>query len=85
MLIKAVFLLPVHFCGCFQVDLYFHQEPKRTIKLLQFLSTQLRYHGRWVLATYGKKLFFAVQIEKTEINIEKKAFLLFKIEETNYF
>ena len=36
-----------------------------------------------------KKYFFAVQIEKTELNIlqknGKKAFLLFKIEKTNYF
>ena len=39
----------------------------------------LRYHGRWILTKTGKKLFFAVQIEKTEINIlqrkwEKKLF-----------
>ena len=49
----------------------------------------LRYHGRWILTKNGKKLFFAVQIEKTEMNIlqkklERKAFLLFKIEEKNY-
>ena len=50
----------------------------------------LRYHGRWILTKNGKKLFFAVQIEKTEIYIlqkkmGEKAFLLFKIEEKNYF
>ena len=32
----------------------------------------LRYHGRWILTKNGKKLFFAVQIEKTEINILHK-------------
>ena len=54
------------------------------------LKLYLRYHGRWILTKNGKKLFFAVQIEKAEINIlqkknGKKAFLLFKIEEKNYF
>ena len=42
----------------------------------------LRYHGRWVLTKNGKKLFFAVQIEKTEINIlqknGKKSFFTFQ-------
>ena len=32
----------------------------------------LRYHGRWISTKNGKKLFFAVQIEKTEINISPK-------------
>ena len=36
-----------------------------------------------------ENIFFAVEIEKTEINIlqknGKKAFLLFKMEEKNYF
>ena len=32
----------------------------------------LRYHDRWILTKNGKKLFFAVQIEKTEINILQK-------------
>ena len=32
----------------------------------------LRYHGRWILTKNGKNLFFAVQIEKTEINILQK-------------
>ena len=49
----------------------------------------LRYHDRWILTKNGKKLFFAVQIEKSEINslqkMGEKAFLLFKIEEKNYF
>ena len=31
-----------------------------------------RYHGRWILTKNGKKLFFAVQVEKTEINILPK-------------
>ena len=31
-----------------------------------------RYHGRWFLTKNGKKLFFAVQVEKTEINILPK-------------
>ena len=40
---------------------------------------KLRYHGRWILTKNGKKIFFAVQIEKTEINNlqrkkEKKVF-----------
>ena len=34
----------------------------------------LRYHGRWILTKKEKKLFFAVQIEKTEINILQKKF-----------
>ena len=43
-----------------------------------------------MLTKNGKKLFFAVQIEKTEINIfqkkmGEKAFLPFKIEEKNNF
>ena len=50
---------------------------------------KLRYHGRLILTKNGKKMFFAVQIEKTEISILQKmgvkAFLLFKIEEKNYF
>ena len=49
----------------------------------------LRYHGWWILTKNGKKLFFAVRIENTEINIlqkvGKKTFLLFKIEEKNLF
>ena len=50
----------------------------------------IRYHGRWILTKNGKKLFFAIQIEKTEINIlqkimGEKASLIFKIEEKNYF
>ena len=54
------------------------------------LFEKLRYHGRWILTKNGKNLFFAVQIEKTEINIlqkkwGKKPFLLFKVEEKNYF
>ena len=32
----------------------------------------LRYHGRWILTKNRKKIFFAVQIEKTEINILQK-------------
>ena len=32
----------------------------------------LRYHGRWIFTKNGKNLFFAVQIEKTEINILPK-------------
>ena len=45
----------------------------------QATNVELRYHGRWILTKNGKKLFFAVQIEKTEINIlqrkwEKKLF-----------
>ena len=36
------------------------------------ISRKLRYHGRWILTKNGKKLFFAVQIEKTEINILQK-------------
>ena len=53
-------------------------------------NRSLRYHGRWILTKNGKKCLFAVQIEKTEINILQKknvliAFLLFKIEEENYF
>ena len=31
----------------------------------------LRYHGRWILTKNGKKIF-AVQIEKTEVNILQK-------------
>ena len=31
-----------------------------------------RYHDRWFLTKNGKKLFFAVQVEKTEINILPK-------------
>ena len=58
--------------------------------LLHLAVVHSRYHGRWILTKNGKKLFFAVQIEKTEINIlqkkmGEKAFLLFKIEEKNYF
>ena len=52
------------------------------------LQYPLRY-GRWILTKIGKKNF-AIQIEKTEINIfqkkiGEKAFLLFKMEEKNYF
>ena len=44
--------------------------------------------GAWILTKKWKKKF-AVEIEKTEINIlqkmGKKALLLFKMEEKNYF
>ena len=61
------------------------------MKFLCLLTVKiiLRYHGRWILTKKWKKNIFPVQIEKTGINIlqknGKKAFLLFKIEEKNYF
>ena len=33
---------------------------------------ELRHHGRWILTKKLKKTIFAVQIEKTEINILQK-------------
>jgi len=32
----------------------------------------LRYHGRWIFPKDAKNIFWAVQIEKTEINILQK-------------
>ena len=53
--------------------------------LFNFFKTSLnflRYHGRWILTKNGKNLFFAVHIEKTEINIlqknGKKSFFTFQ-------
>ena len=36
------------------------------------ISLHLRYQGRWILIKNGQNFFFAVQIEKTEINILEK-------------
>ena len=40
--------------------------------VLHRARAHLRYHGRWILTKNGKKIFFAVQIEKTETNILQK-------------
>ena len=63
-----------------------------TSHMIRINISILRYHGRWILTKKWEKIntFFSVQIEKTEINIlqkkiGKKAFLLFEIEEKNYF
>ena len=45
---------------------------RRSSKLVTVYHTLLRYHGRWILTKNGKRIFFAVQIEKTEINILQK-------------